>query len=153
MISELGKVREGGKKGWEKGKGGWKVMGRAIMSERKRPIYRAVLPVPHETSGKVCLCLPLTNGRSATRVHLSCMRALCARMVGWLTSIKLVAIDREKDRAESSPVRGDGIFFLSAGRVDEPSPFASRNCSSRRRPDGGRVQGLECLTAGLLNRQ
>lgn len=58
-----------------------------------------------------------------------------------------MAIDREKDRAESSPVRGDGIF-LSAGRVDEPSPFASRNCSSCRRPGEGESQGLECLTAG-----
>jgi len=109
---------------------------------RKRSIYRAALPVPQEMSGKVCLCANYDRNASYMRVRM----CACARMAGWLTSIKLVAIDCEKDRAESSPVRGDGIF-LSA-RVDEPSP--SRIAKLRFAPSssGGKGQGLECLTAG-----
>ena len=67
-------------------------------------------------------------------------------MVGWLTSIKLVAIDREKDRAESSPVRGDGIFFIREGRRTVSVRIAKLQFAPSTIEGEG--QGLEYLTAG-----
>lgn len=49
-----------------------------------------------------------------------------------------MVIDREKDRAESSPVRGDGTFFYPGG-VDEPSPCSYREIAVRA--GEGRVKG------------
>lgn len=127
-------------KGEEEGKG---------EGDNKRKSYIEPLFRFHTKRAEKFAFVPLTMAKVQTQVHPTCVRVCtcaCARMVGWLTSIKLVAIDREKDRAESSPVRGDGIFFIRKGRRTVSVRIAKLQFAPSTIEGEG--QGLEYLTAG-----
>lgn len=111
-------------------------------NKRKRPVYRAALPVPRETSEKVCF-YAVNYGCEVTRMHLYRHAYVCVSAHGELFNEHKIGGDRSWKRSSgklSGARRRD--FFYPGGSTNR---LRSRNCSPRRRGEG---QGLECLTAG-----
>lgn len=104
-----------------------------------------------ETSEKVCLCARPNYSQSA----FACVRSTyihtcaCTCRAGWLTSIKLVAIDREKrSSGKLSGAFSATGFFIRPGRRTVSVRIAKLRfapSTPEGRKQGG--QGLECLTA------
>lgn len=63
---------------------------------RKRSVYRAALPVPYQTSGKVCLCAIMTK---AQRAYICMYAWICARTRGGLVNEHKIGGDRSSKRS------------------------------------------------------